>query len=123
MSGGCGGGGLGDGGSGDGGGGGGIMPPNHVPRSCDHNALLAGGPAIALIAGGGGGGRDGSSDPTDQVQLRAVAFARAAITLRTSPVTSASGVTVATLAFSAQPGQLSVQRATTAVALPAPEGW
>lgn len=114
-------GGSGDGGSGDGGGGGGIMPPNHIPRSCDH-AVLAGGPDIAVIAGGGGGGRDGSSDPSDQLQLFTVTFARAAIALCTSRVTSASGVTVAALALSAQPGQLSVQRATTAVALPTPEG-
>ena len=90
---------------------------------------------MAVMAGGGGSGGGGgddvalrapSSDDSDQLQLRDVALlaTRAAMALLISLAASASAVRFAALALSAQPGQASVQRATTAVALPAPEsGW
>ena len=133
---------IGDGGTGTGGGdggrdrdggGGGIMFPKSALSSCE-KLLLAGGPACAMIAGGGGGDdcatvalRGPSSEASDQLQVRDVALllvlapaTRAATALLSSRAT-ASGVKFAAVVLSAQPGHASVQRATTAVALPAPE--
>ena len=108
------------------------MLPKSVLSSCDR--LLLGGPACAVTAGGGGGGNDAavtlrgaSSDAIDQLQERDMALllvltlaTRVATALLSSRATT-SGVKFAAVVFCAQPGQASVQRATTAVALPAPE--
>ena len=112
-------------------GGGGIMLPKSALSSCDR--LLLGGPACAVIAGGGGGGDDCAtvalrglnSDASDQVRDVALLFVftpatRVATALLSSRATT-SGVKFAAVVFNAQPGQASVQRATTAVAFPAPE--